>query len=94
MDGGHTTDPLLALAAKLERRRRSRGMTVESVAERSGLDRAQVKRVLEGRENAGISAMLRLAGALEIDPGELFDGIVWVPVEGGGEYRVEKPEAD
>jgi len=69
-------------------------MSIESLAERAGLDRAQIEAVLTGSQNAGISVLLRLAGALGVDSGRLLDGITWIPREGGGEYRVEEPEGD
>jgi transcriptional regulator with XRE-family HTH domain len=89
MDGGRTTDPLLLVAARLDRLRRFQDLSLESLAKLSGLDRVQVESVLAGKEDADIPVILKLAGALETDPGELFDGIAWVPSEDGGEYRVE-----
>ncbi|MBS1862469.1 MAG: helix-turn-helix transcriptional regulator [Actinobacteria bacterium] len=91
MDGGHTTDPLLVLAARLEWFRNARGLTVDSLVERSSLARGQVDAALAGSENVGIFAIVKLAGALGVKPTELLDGIVWIPREGGGEFRVEEP---
>jgi transcriptional regulator with XRE-family HTH domain len=89
MDGGHTTDPLVELGVRLDRLRQHQGLTVAALADRSDLDRAAVDAVLKGETNAGISILLRLAGALDAEVGELLAGISWEPGEGGGAFRIE-----
>jgi transcriptional regulator with XRE-family HTH domain len=70
------------LAKRLQAVATSRGLSVEGLAVRSGLDRHEVQRVLSGHD-AGITVLIRLAGALEIDPAQLLEGIDWIPGEGG-----------
>jgi hypothetical protein len=42
-----------------------------------------------------VDSILRLAGALEVTPGELYEGVAWLPDgEGGGEFRIEEPPGD
>jgi transcriptional regulator with XRE-family HTH domain len=94
MDGGHETDPLPALAERLERRRRNLGLTFEDLAGRAELDLGLTEAILAGRQDPGVFAWLKLAGALGLDPAESLDGIDWVPGNdaGGGGFRVEPPE--
>lgn len=94
MNGGHETDPLPALAQRLELRRRTLALTYEDLAGRAELDVGLTEAILAGREDPGVFAWLKLAGALGLDPAESLDGIEWVPghERDGGGFRVEPPE--
>lgn len=79
-------------AANVERLRGRRGDSLDRLAERSELGRGELEAILRGEAEADVGAIQRLAGALEVAPGELYDGIAWVPDgEGGGEFRVDPP---
>jgi transcriptional regulator with XRE-family HTH domain len=81
-------------AANVERLRRGKGISVEALAERSTVDPGELGEVLSGDREAGYATIALLAGALGVEPGELFRGIAWVPPEEGGEGRFEVEEPD
>lgn len=65
----------LIFGGNVRRLREALGMTQESVAEASGLDRSYVGGVERGERNPALSAILRLATALRVTPARLFEGI-------------------
>jgi transcriptional regulator with XRE-family HTH domain len=78
--------------ANVEGLRRRRGMSVEALAERSELERDELTGILSGEIEARTATVYLLAGALGVDPGDLFDGISWLPpADGGSGYAVEEP---
>jgi transcriptional regulator with XRE-family HTH domain len=81
-------------AANVERLRRGKGMSTEELAERSTVDPRELGEVLRGDREAGYATIALLAGALEVEPGELFRGITWIPPAEGGEGRFEVEESD
>ncbi len=85
-----TRDARAALAQRIERLRSERAWTIEELAERAECDLVQLRSLLDGFPDVGVSVIIRLAGALRVGPDELLDGIEWSPDgEGGGEYRIE-----
>lgn len=54
--------------------REALGVTQEDVSEASGLDRSYVGGVERGERNPTLTAILRLASALRVAPGRLFEG--------------------
>jgi transcriptional regulator with XRE-family HTH domain len=81
-------------AANVERSRRSKGISVEALAERSTVDPRELDEILRGDREPGYATIALLAGALGVEPGELFAGITWIPPEEGGEGRFEVEESD
>jgi transcriptional regulator with XRE-family HTH domain len=82
-------------AANVERLRGERGYSVGRLAERSQLGTGELEAILRGEKEADVDSIHRLAGALDASPGELYEGVAWVPDgEGGGEYRIEEPPGD
>ncbi len=73
----------------LLRIRQARKLTQESLAEKAGIHRTQVTLIEAGRRQPGILTVARLAGALEVPIGSLFDGIRWEP--DSGEIQVADP---
>ena len=61
--------------SNVRRLRESLGMTQESLAEAAGLDRSHIGGIERGERNPPLTAILRLASALGIAPGRLFDSI-------------------
>jgi transcriptional regulator with XRE-family HTH domain len=77
-------------AANIERLRRRDGLSVQALAERSRIDGRELEGILRGEGEAGYATIALLAGALGVEPGELFRGIRWIPSgEGdGGRFEV------
>jgi transcriptional regulator with XRE-family HTH domain len=54
-------------------------MSQMALAEKIGLHFTFVSSVERGERNLSLSSLLRLAKGLEINPGDLVDGLEWVP---------------
>lgn len=66
-------------------RRRAR-LSQEEVAFRASLHRTEIGMLERGLRLARIDTVVKLAGALEINPGLLFDGLAWTAgsnIDGG-----------
>jgi transcriptional regulator with XRE-family HTH domain len=73
---------LRRLGENLRAIRESEGMDLEKLASRADVG-IELIRELEhvGDQVPEIATILRLAGALGVDPGELVAGVRWVPIE-------------
>jgi transcriptional regulator with XRE-family HTH domain len=78
-------------AANLVRCRKRAGISQEQLGFLADLHRTEIGMLERGARLARIDTVVKLAGGLEIDPGELLDGITWKP---GGTIvgRFEVPE--
>jgi hypothetical protein len=77
------------IAANLARVMRRRRVSLPWLAERSLLGRDRVEAVLAGAGEPRIDEIFLLAGALEVEPAVLLEGIAWVPDgRGSGVYRI------
>jgi transcriptional regulator with XRE-family HTH domain len=65
-------DPLVEFGRELRRRREARRMTLEDLAEHSGLTPNYIGSIENGRRDPSLSTLIALAGALESPPGELL----------------------
>lgn len=63
----------------LKRQRRLADMSQDEVATRAGVHRTEVSQLERGLRHARVDTVAKLAAAIDIDPGELFKGIVWEP---------------
>lgn len=63
----------------LARQRKLADMSQDETAFRAGVHRTEVSQLERGLRVARADTIAKLAAALEIDPGELFEGIVWEP---------------
>jgi len=70
---------------------RGRDFGRDSLAAEAGIDSSALAKIIGGEQEADSEALIRIAGALGVDVGVLFEGIRWTP-DGG--YRVEDPDAD
>jgi transcriptional regulator with XRE-family HTH domain len=69
-------DPLLAaLGRNVRKRRESKELTQEKLAEKSGLDPTYISDIERGLRNPGIKNVARLAKALGLSTGELCKGV-------------------
>lgn len=60
---------------RVRTRRMALGMSQETLAHESGLQRAYIGQVETGRRNVGLDNLARLARALDTDLGELLAGL-------------------
>jgi transcriptional regulator with XRE-family HTH domain len=63
----------------LARIRREAGMSQGEVGDRASLHPTAIGLIERGQRKARIDTLIRLAGALEVDPGELLAGMAWKP---------------
>jgi transcriptional regulator with XRE-family HTH domain len=61
----------------LRRHRKAAGLSQEDTAVLASLHRTAVGQLERGERVARADTIAKLAGALQIDPGKLFEGIVW-----------------
>jgi transcriptional regulator with XRE-family HTH domain len=61
-------DPIVAFGRRLRALRLERGLSQEQLGSIAGLDRTYVSSCENGRRNATIRTIDRLASALEVDP--------------------------
>jgi transcriptional regulator with XRE-family HTH domain len=85
-------DARIRFGANVERLRSSRGYSLDRLAERSQLERAEIEAILRGEAEIDVDSVYLLAGSLGVSPGDLYEGVAWVPDgRGGGEFRVDEP---
>jgi transcriptional regulator with XRE-family HTH domain len=70
--------------ANLRRCRKTADLSQEEVSRRASVHRTEVSQLERGLRIPRIDTVAKLAGALEVEPGELFEGIAWEP----GDVRV------
>jgi XRE family transcriptional regulator, regulator of sulfur utilization len=54
-------------------------MSQEEVGYRASVHRTEVSQLERGLRVARIDTAAKLAAALEVDPGDLFEGLAWEP---------------
>jgi len=59
--------------------RKRADLSQDDVAVRASLHRTEISQLERGLRHARVDTIAKLAGALEIDAGELFAGIEWTP---------------
>lgn len=67
--------------------RRAQELSQEAVAERAGVHRVLMSRYEWGQTMPKAETLLRLAGALNVGPADLLDGVRWEP--GGRRFVVD-----
>ena len=63
------------LGRRVRETRQAQGKSLESLAEGSALHWSFVARVERGQSNITLRSLLRLAAALDVDPGSLVEGL-------------------
>lgn len=66
----------------LRRVRRRECLSQEQLAARASLHRTEIGLLEHGERTCRIDTLIQLAGAMAVRPGELLDGIDWVPEPG------------
>jgi transcriptional regulator with XRE-family HTH domain len=65
--------------ANLARFRAKSGLTQEELGNLSSIHRTQIGMLESGRRQPRLETIVKIAGALGVDPCELIQGIRWVP---------------
>jgi transcriptional regulator with XRE-family HTH domain len=65
----------MAFGPNLREARERLGLTQEQVAQRCGVHATEVSRIEAGKRDPQISTLERLAKAVEVNPGQLLDGL-------------------
>jgi transcriptional regulator with XRE-family HTH domain len=65
--------------ANLARIRKRADMSQETLAWGASLHRTEISHLERGLRVARVDTVAKLAGALEVDPGDFFEGIAWEP---------------
>ena len=85
--------PSLRFSANLRRLREAAELTQEELSFRAGIHRTQISLLENGGRMPRVHTLVCLAGALEVTPNDLLDGIVWKPIVAvGGGLVVTPPE--
>lgn len=69
--------------ANLLRARRRTGLSQEQLSDLAALHRTAIGLMESGERIPRIDTLIRLAASLEVTPGDLLDGLDWVPVRDG-----------
>jgi transcriptional regulator with XRE-family HTH domain len=72
----------LKFGRNLFRCRRRAAMSQEELGSLAQLHRTEIGMLEHGTRLARVDTLMKLAGALEISPSELLEGIHWTPVPG------------
>ena len=65
--------------SNLARLRKRADMSQEELAWGASVHRTEVSQLERGLRVARVDTVAKLAGALEVNPGEFFEGIAWTP---------------
>jgi transcriptional regulator with XRE-family HTH domain len=76
-------------AANMKRARLELGLSQEELGFRCKLNRTTISHYERGSREPGVDAVVKLAGGLTTTPGELCEGISWLPKE--QRFEVEAP---
>lgn len=79
--------------SNLLRARRRAGLNQEELADLAALHRTAIGLMERGERIPRIDTLVRLAASLEVSPGDLLDGLDWVPVRdrAEGSYWTRSP---
>lgn len=69
------SDSLAEFGVRVRARRNELGLSQEALADKSGLHWTFVGQVERGQRNLSLHNLLKLAAALDIDPGQLITGL-------------------
>ncbi|HET7484850.1 MAG TPA: helix-turn-helix transcriptional regulator [Solirubrobacterales bacterium] len=77
----------------LKRQRKLADLSQDDLAFRASLHRTEISQLERGLRHARVDTVAKLAGAIEIDPGKLFEGIAWEPGDlRRGRFKPERSE--
>lgn len=79
MPGEGTAIVAEGFGENLRRVRRREGLSQEQLGRRASLHRTEIGLLERGGRACRIDTLIRVAGALEVQPEELLPGIAWIP---------------
>jgi transcriptional regulator with XRE-family HTH domain len=83
--------PAIRIGRNIRRIRRAADLSQETCADWAEINRASMTLYETGIRAPRVETLIRLAGALKVEPGVLLDGVRWVPsVYGMGEFAYEE----
>jgi transcriptional regulator with XRE-family HTH domain len=85
------SDVAQRFAENLSRYREQAGLTQEELAARAEIHRTQIGALLNGKQLPRLDTLVKLAGALNISPADLIDGITWEPAAQRGQFKLSAP---
>jgi transcriptional regulator with XRE-family HTH domain len=68
------SDPLVQFGRNLRRLREERGLSQDALAQRAGMDAAEIRRIEWARRDPGVRVVARLARALDVKVSDLTAG--------------------
>jgi transcriptional regulator with XRE-family HTH domain len=74
-------------AENLNRAREAAGLTQEALAQAAEIHRTQIGELLRGNQLPRLDTLLKLAGALQVPPAELLEGLSFEP-SAPGEFKI------
>ena len=81
------SDAAIHIGAIIADKRKERGLTQDQLAAKTMIESSNIRSYESGRSLPGIRSVVRLADGLEIEPGELVDGLtidMFPPTESDG----------
>lgn len=82
------------LGDNLARCRKRAGLSQEELSWRAGLHRTEISQLERGLRIARADTLLKLASALEVPVGDLFEGLAWQPGDmRRGRFELEGDES-
>lgn len=87
------TDIAATFSANLVHYRKQLGISQERLASLAGLHRTEIGLLENSSRLPRIDTVIKLAASLLIEPGDLLEGVNWLPSveEPGGEFHCEDP---
>jgi transcriptional regulator with XRE-family HTH domain len=85
-------EPTRQFASNVQRAMAEKELTISAVADRAELSLNHLNLILRGRRTVQLDTLVKLAGALDVPPEQLLEGVEWVSDgQGGGEFRTKGP---
>jgi transcriptional regulator with XRE-family HTH domain len=77
--------PAIRIGRNIRRIRRAADLSQEACAEWAGIHKTNISLYETGLRQPKLDSVLRIAGALKVEPGVLLEGVRWVPSVYGDE---------
>ena len=85
-------EPTRQFASNVQRAMAEQGLAADEVANRADLSLNHLNLILRGERTVQLDTLVKLAGALDVPPEQLLEGVEWVSDgRGAGEFRAKHP---